>query len=340
MTHNSRNRTRKSSPETKEIKLVALTVCSAIAAIVGYSVMTSTASVEAHRVSSDQVKTTEIADVSPIMDEKTDHDSVDTIVDSKKIESTQAQKPANVDDDKDQTAASGSLQDPAAQASEPSAATPKDSAAETTADAQEPVAAQTSTGVHDTTAPAQPAASTPDPALAAPVQTAPSNPVPVVETGFEPFEDAGTDGNATLPVLDAAATVNDSGIPDNQIWHVHYVSSWGAGSAPVDGSVGLWADGWFIAHSHMPNGDMIASQPAYVEVDGQIYALKDSWVSDDYVTTDEVARARANNGIVFQTCITDTTNRLVHYEPVDGPGYPYQFDQFPYTFSDHAILGV
>ncbi len=82
MTHNSRNRTRKSSPETKEIKLVALTVCSAIAAIVGYSVMTSTASVEAHRVSSDQVKTTEIADVSPIMDEKTDHDSVDTIVDS------------------------------------------------------------------------------------------------------------------------------------------------------------------------------------------------------------------------------------------------------------------
>lgn len=123
-------------------------------------------------------------------------------------------------------------------------------------------------------------------------------------------------------------------------WHVDYVPCWGSNSAPVDGSVGLWADGWFIAHSHMPNGDMIASQPAYVEVDGQIYALKDSWVSDDYVTTDEVARARANNGIVFQTCITDTTNRLVHYEPVDGPGYPYDFYSYPYTRWDLILFGL
>lgn len=131
-----------------------------------------------------------------------------------------------------------------------------------------------------------------------------------------------------------------SPIGSDGIWHVSYIPYWGASAAPDDGSIGLWADGWFIAHSGMLNGDTIASIPPYVEVDGQVYKMTDTWISDDSVTTEEIARARANNGIVFQTCITQTTNRLVHYEPVDGPGYPYQFTNFPYTQSDAQILGL
>lgn len=338
MTYKSKNNTKKSSFETKEIKLVAMTVCSAIAAIVGYSVMTSPKSVAAHRVTADQVKTTEIAQVSSFLDAKTDHnsDSEDAVVNSKAIETKEAEKKerdASVDNTTKQSAASRPDQDPTVQVDEPSVDTSKDSAAKIPAEPQEPVVADHSASLHE------PGASSLDPALAAPSDPAPA---PAVETEFEPFDEADPDGNGNLTGFDdgLAVSVQDSGIPENQIWPVHYVSSWGASSAPADGSVGLWADGWFIAHSNMVNGDMIASQPAYVEVDGQIYALRNSWVSDDYITTDEVARARANNGIVFQTCITDTTNRLVHYEPVDGPGYPYQFDQFPYTVSDHAILGV
>lgn len=342
MTYKSKNNAKKSSFETKEIKLVAMTVCSAIAAIVGYSVMTSPKSVAAHRVTADQVKTTEMVQASSFLDAKTDHnsDSENAIVNSKMIESKEAEKKerdAGVDDTK-QSAGSRPDQDPTAQVDVPSVDTPKDSAAKTPAQPQEPVVADRSASLHE------PGASSLDPALDAPDPTAPSDPdpAPAVETEFEPFDKGGMDGNGNLAVFDddLAVSVQDSGIPENQIWPVHYVSSWGASSAPADGSVGLWADGWFIAHSNMANGDMIASQPAYVEVDGQIYALRDSWVSDDFIITDEVARARANNGIVFQTCITETTNRLVHYEPVDGPGYPYQFDQFPYTVSDHAILGV
>lgn len=201
----------------------------------------------------------------------------------------------------------------------------------------------------------------------APEQPAVSNPAPAaVEenfTAFEEVEPVSTPAPAAAPVEPAPAPVemtpapvtveepaaqpvevvepvqNNSLIGDDGIWHISYVPAWGAGSAPEDGSIGIWADGWFIAHSGMINGDTIASLPQYVEVDGQVYTMTDTWVSGDSVSTEEIARARANNGIVFQTCITDTTNRLVHYEPVNRSGYAYNFTSFPYTANDAVVFG-
>lgn len=126
---------------------------------------------------------------------------------------------------------------------------------------------------------------------------------------------------------------------DDGIWHIQYFDTEGASSAPSDGSIGKFADGWFIMHSSMPNGEKLKTMPQQVEVDGQIYQLADSWVSDDGISEEEVARIRANNGITFQTCIDDTTNLMVHYNPVNGAGYPYNFENFPYTYNDGLVFG-
>lgn len=122
------------------------------------------------------------------------------------------------------------------------------------------------------------------------------------------------------------------------LWHVEYVSCRGEPSAPADGSIGEWADGWFVAHSNTPNGNMIASFPAKVEVDGRIYHLAEKWIAQDLITTEEVARIRAKDGIVFQTCINEDLNWMVKYEP-DRAGYGYQFARFPYTVNDDESIG-
>lgn len=162
----------------------------------------------------------------------------------------------------------------------------------------------------------------------------------MAQTAFEEFEEVEPDYAPAPTAVPVEQSVADqmTAAQDN-VWHITYIPAWGAGSAPEDGSIGIWADGWFIAHSGMANGDKIASLPQYVEVDGQVYTMTDTWVSDDNVSTDEIARARANNGIVFQTCITDTTNRMVHYEPVNGTGYAYNFSSYPYTAHDGEIFG-
>ena len=162
----------------------------------------------------------------------------------------------------------------------------------------------------------------------------------IAQTAFEDFDEVDPDdvpAPTAVPVEQPAAT-NTTAQQDN-VWHINYVPAWGADAAPDDGSIGIWADGWFIAHSGMVNGDKTASLPQYVEVDGQVYTMTDTWVSGDTVSTDEIARARANNGIVFQTCITDTTNRMVHYDPISGPGYAYNFSSYPYTVHDGEVFG-
>ncbi|MBF0579548.1 hypothetical protein IM774_07120 [Erysipelotrichaceae bacterium RD49] len=155
------------------------------------------------------------------------------------------------------------------------------------------------------------------------------------ETYFVPFDEV----EPTPAPAPQAAFVQSSLIGTDGIWHISYVPAWGAASAPEDGSIGIWADGWFIAHSGMVNGDTIAALPQYVEVDGQVYTLTDTWVSGDSADTSAIARARANHGIVFQTCITETTNRMVHYEPVNSAGYDYHFTVYPYTTQDAVVFG-
>lgn len=159
---------------------------------------------------------------------------------------------------------------------------------------------------------------------------------PVSETYFVPFDEVEP---TPSPVAQPAPVQSSPLVGADGIWHISYVPAWGAASAPADGSIGIWADGWFIAHSGMINGDTIASLPQYVEVDGQVYTLTDTWVSGDSADTNAIARARANHGIVFQTCITETTNRMVHYEPVNSAGYDYHFTVYPYTTQDAVVFG-
>lgn len=125
---------------------------------------------------------------------------------------------------------------------------------------------------------------------------------------------------------------------EDTVWHVDYINCYGAPSAPDDGSIGLWADGWFIAHSNMPNGDIIASLPEKIEVDGKIYHYESHWIADDYLDRAEVIRVRANGGLAFQTCITEDLNLMVHYEP-DGEPYGYEWSRWPYTVNDGSYIG-
>lgn len=125
-----------------------------------------------------------------------------------------------------------------------------------------------------------------------------------------------------------------------EIWSISYIPWQGADSAPLDGSIGLWADGWFIAHRHTPNGQKIASFVPKIEVDGQLYIMDDTWISSDEITLEEIVRIRANHGLTLQTCIDDMTNYMVHYRPAPGfSGYSYCFSQYPYTVHDTIAVG-
>lgn len=88
-----------------------------------------------------------------------------------------------------------------------------------------------------------------------------------------------------------------------------------AAAAPADGSVGEWQSGYYIAHDWSSAGQQIASKPAHVTVNGQIYHYVSSMVVPADTTWDSVAGfVYANGGIGFQTCVGD--QRLItHYEP-------------------------
>lgn len=100
------------------------------------------------------------------------------------------------------------------------------------------------------------------------------------------------------------------------VWHVSYIPYYGASSAPDDGSVGEWADGYFIAHDWSANGVMIMSCPEYVEVDGVLYEFAGSttYTRDTYYEDGPEAFAHAGGGIGFQTCY-GTVYLVTHYVP-------------------------
>ncbi|MBF0578240.1 hypothetical protein IM774_00220 [Erysipelotrichaceae bacterium RD49] len=309
MKHTSKLKALKSCQDTRWCKYIALALGCSIAGIVSYGIMQTTPTIVANDPASEQ-----------------------------KIAVTVDEQPTPADD---QPAKAVNTQ-PSQAVTMDQAAAQKESATPTlqverTENASHPVFAAAADTVGQTPLPA---------VLASAESTSDENTIrPAEANSFVPFEEVDPNEllQQTAQVTTQPAPASPtylSPIGSDGIWHVSYIPYWGAAAAPDDGSIGLWADGWFIAHSGMLNGDTIASIPSYVEVDGQVYAMTDTWISDDSVSTEEIARARANNGIVFQTCITDTTNRLVHYEPVDGPGYPYQFTNYPYTQSDVQIMGL
>ncbi|MBF0580573.1 hypothetical protein IM774_12565 [Erysipelotrichaceae bacterium RD49] len=332
MKHTAETTTLKSRKYTKTCKFVAMAMSLSAAAIVGYSVMKpAPASVEAYAYTSEN-KVAVVANKQKV----------------EKIDIEEPEQPAAAIQENQESSEAAVEEVKAALAEAPAAAVVEAPAPVQPAEPQTapaPVEAMPMESI----SPEQPAAQPVNETFEAfeevqPVVVEPETPAqtlqPTVIEQSAPSQTTQTIVEQSAPVETPAPAQPASLIGSDGIWHITYVPAWGAGSAPADGSIGIWADGWFIAHSGMINGDTIASLPQYVEVDGQVYTMTDTWVSGDSVDTNEIARARANNGIVFQTCITETTNRLVHYEPVNGAGYAYNFTSFPYTAQDAVIFGM
>ena len=98
-------------------------------------------------------------------------------------------------------------------------------------------------------------------------------------------------------------------------WTVSYVPSYGTATAPADGSVGEWQPGYYIAHDWSANGSRIASKPAHVIVNGQVYHYVSSMVvPPDTAWASVSGFVYANGGIGFQTCV-GSQRLITHYEP-------------------------
>ena len=119
----------------------------------------------------------------------------------------------------------------------------------------------------------------------------------------------------------AAAAASSSGGQAVQssdgTWYVKYRGNDVEGTANADGSVSEYCDGYFVAHRGTKNGNMIASKPRRVVVDGKSYHYVSSTIVDDDTDLDyALSYLRQNGGIGFQTCtIPSGRDILVHYEP-------------------------
>lgn len=118
----------------------------------------------------------------------------------------------------------------------------------------------------------------------------------------------------------AAAASSSGGQPvqsSDGTWYVAYRGNDVEGTANADGSVSEYCDGYFVAHRGTKNGNMIASKPRRVVVDGKSYHYVSSTIVDDDTDLDyALSYLRQNGGIGFQTCtIPSGRDILVHYEP-------------------------
>lgn len=100
-------------------------------------------------------------------------------------------------------------------------------------------------------------------------------------------------------------------------WYVSYRGNDCEGTANSDMSVSEYRSGYYIAHRSGANGQMIASKPSHVVVDGKSYHYVSSIVvSEDSSLDSALSYARQNGGIGFQTCTRPLGGDIiVHYEP-------------------------
>lgn len=100
-------------------------------------------------------------------------------------------------------------------------------------------------------------------------------------------------------------------------WYVSYRGTDDPATANADGSTSEWRDGYYIAHSWSSGGQMIASKPNTVVVNGRTYRYVSSITVPQSTTWDEVSGfVYANGGIGFQTCVGGGNVIITHYEPV------------------------
>lgn len=100
-------------------------------------------------------------------------------------------------------------------------------------------------------------------------------------------------------------------------WYVSYRGTDDSSTANADGSTSEWKDGYYIAHSWSSGGQMIASKPNTVVVDGRTYKYVSSITVPQDTKWSEVSDfVYANGGIGFQTCVGGGNVIITHYEPV------------------------
>lgn len=101
---------------------------------------------------------------------------------------------------------------------------------------------------------------------------------------------------------------------DDGTWYVDY----SVNHRTYDLGAGLteWEDGYYVAHSNTNSGQNISGKPGSVVVDGISYHYVSSIIVSPGTTWQEVEDyVHANNGIGFQTCNSDGTYLITHYEP-------------------------
>lgn len=100
-------------------------------------------------------------------------------------------------------------------------------------------------------------------------------------------------------------------------WYVSYRGTDDPSTANADGSTSEWMDGYYVAHSWSSGGQMIASKPNTVVVDGKTYEYVSAITVPQDTTWDQVSEfVYQNGGIGFQTCVGNGNVIITHYEPV------------------------
>lgn len=149
------------------------------------------------------------------------------------------------------------------------------------------------------------------------------------DSGVTPYSDANWRVTVTTAAVSASHDqwqeaqaaarfhASSGGSYSDGTWYASYRGTDDPATANADGSLSEWRDGYYIAHDWSSNGQLIASKPGTVVVDGRTYRYVSSMVvSRDTKWSEVNGFVYANGGIGFQTCDPSGGYLITHYEPV------------------------
>ena len=103
-------------------------------------------------------------------------------------------------------------------------------------------------------------------------------------------------------------------VQSNDTWYVDYTDGWH--TYDLGTGVTQWNIGYYVAHSNTESGRIIASIPDSVVVDGiSYYYVSSTSVYPGTCWEDVEGFVHDNGGIGFQTCQSNGTYLITHYEP-------------------------
>ena len=103
-------------------------------------------------------------------------------------------------------------------------------------------------------------------------------------------------------------------VQSDDTWYIDYTDGWH--TYDLGTGVTQWDTGYYVAHSNTESGRIIASIPDSVVVDGiSYYYVSSTSVYPGTCWEDVEGFVHENGGIGFQTCQSDGTYLITHYEP-------------------------